>query len=68
MSGRGATPADIDRRLATQGDDLAGRLEQMLAGRSVLIKRLATNGSLDETRDLVEDTLAEALDRPITNP
>jgi dephospho-CoA kinase len=63
MSGRGATADDIERRMATQGEDLAERLAQSLAGH-VAVRTLSTNGSLDETRDLVENFLAEALDRP----
>jgi len=66
MSGRGATADDIQRRLATQGEDLAARLEHELAGRPTFVRRLATDGSLDATRELVEDALAEALDRPIS--
>ena len=63
LRGRGAAPDDVERRLSTQGDDLAARLAAQLDGR-VPLQRLSTEGSLDETRDLVEELLAEALDRP----
>lgn len=65
MSGRGATPEDVERRLATQGDALARRLADQLEGRT-RVRMLSTERSLDETRELAEDFLAEALDRPIT--
>jgi len=58
MSGRGASTEDIERRLAVQGDDLAGRLENDLVGRPVHVRRLATEASLEATRELVEDALA----------
>lgn len=64
MSGRGATKDDIERRLATQGDNLATRLAAQLEGRAP-VRIVATNGSLDDTRELVEDALAEVLDSPI---
>ena len=65
LVGRGAESADIDRRLATQGEGLTGRLEVLLeaAGRSrSTIRIISTDGSLDETRELVEEALADALD------
>lgn len=65
MTGRGAAPDDVDRRLATQGTDLAGRLSAQLEGRT-LVRRLPTEGSIEATRELVEEMLAEALDRPLT--
>ena len=64
MSGRGATPDDVERRLATQGEALVERLAAQLEGRA-RVRILSTEGSLDETRELAEDFLAEALDRPI---
>jgi dephospho-CoA kinase len=64
LYGRGATGDDIERRLAAQGDDLAKRLAAQLEGR-VRVRVLITDGSLDETRERVEDALAEALDRPV---
>ncbi len=64
LAGRGASADDIDRRLATQGDDLARRLGEDLEGR-VRVRVLSTDGSIGETREMVEDYLAEALDRPV---
>jgi dephospho-CoA kinase len=64
LSGRGATSDDIERRLATQGTDLVDRLAAQLQGRAP-VKILTTDSSLEATSDLVEDLLAEALDRPI---
>ncbi len=52
---RGATADDLERRLAAQGPDLADRLA------AAATRRLSTDGSLAETRDRVEDALAEAL-------
>ena len=63
LTGRGARSDDIERRLSTQGDGLAARLAAQLDGR-VPAQRLSTEGTLDETRDLVEELLAVALDRP----
>jgi hypothetical protein len=63
LAGRGARSDDIERRLSTQGDGLAARLAAQLDGR-VPAQRLSTEGTLDETRDLVEELLAVALDRP----
>jgi dephospho-CoA kinase len=65
LFGRGATPDDIARRLATQGSALAQRLADRLEGRA-RVHILSTEGSLEETREVAEDLLAEALDRPIT--
>jgi dephospho-CoA kinase len=68
MSGRGATPDDIERRLRTQGEDLAARLAEQLGeqpGGGPAIRLISTEGSLDTTREAVEDALAEALDRPV---
>ncbi|HEY7024969.1 MAG TPA: dephospho-CoA kinase [Candidatus Limnocylindrales bacterium] len=65
LSGRGATADDASRRLAIQGNDLAERLEEMLVERRVPVRRVSTDASLDETRELVEDALAEALDRQV---
>ena len=66
LAGRGATPDDVERRLATQGDDLADRLAAQLAAPRAA-RTLATDGSLDATRERVEDMLAEALDRPLSD-
>ncbi len=54
MIDRGMVAEDIDRRLAAQG----GLRERIVSG---VTRTLDTSGTLDETRDLVEDALAEAL-------
>jgi dephospho-CoA kinase len=58
---RGTAPEDVERRLATQGPDLVGRLVALLGDRTG-IRRVSTEGSMDETRALVEDALADALE------
>jgi dephospho-CoA kinase len=63
LVGRGAATDDIDRRLTTQGPDLAARLRAALAGR-VRTVAVSTDDSLDDVRQTVEELLAEALDRP----
>ena len=63
LAGRGSSADDIERRLSTQGSDLAARLAAQLDGR-VPVQRLSTEGTLDATRDFVEELLAVALDRP----
>jgi dephospho-CoA kinase len=68
LAGRGASAEDVEQRLGTQGTDLVGRLEMMLAEREIAageqprLRRLSTEGSLDEARDRVEDALAEAFE------
>ena len=57
---RGLEDSDIEQRLAAQGDGLADRLAAQLEGR-VGVRRFSTEGRLDETRELIEDGLAEAL-------
>jgi dephospho-CoA kinase len=52
---RGMAPADLERRIAAQGPDLIARL----ASRAT--RRVSTSGTLAETRDRVEDALADAL-------
>jgi hypothetical protein len=61
LAHRGATPDDIERRLATQGVDLVPRLTAQLDDRPG-VRRVSTEGSMDETRTLVEDALADALE------
>ena len=53
LLGRGMAPADLERRLATRGPDLAERLS------SRATRRISTSGSLADTRERVEDALAE---------
>ncbi len=60
LTGRGADKDDIERRLSTQGANLGERLAAALAD-GPPVRRLPTDGSLDETRLRVEDALADAL-------
>ncbi len=66
LAGRGATPADTEQRVAAQGVDMADRLAAQLAGRA-LVRRLSTEGSLEDTRDLIENALADALEPMLTD-
>jgi dephospho-CoA kinase len=52
---RGMDPADLDRRMAAQGPDLADRL----AARAD--RRIETSGSRESIRECVEDALADVL-------
>jgi dephospho-CoA kinase len=61
LAQRGTAPEDIERRLATQGPDLVARLTASLGERKG-VRRVSTEGSMDETRVLVEDALADALE------
>lgn len=54
LAARGMAPDDIERRLAAQGN-----LVERLARRAT--RRISTAGSLEETRERVEDALADAL-------
>jgi dephospho-CoA kinase len=58
---RGSDAEDADRRLRTQGEDLVARLAAQLDGH-VPYRRLSTDGSINETRDRVEDALADLLE------
>ncbi|HUR16777.1 MAG TPA: dephospho-CoA kinase [Candidatus Limnocylindrales bacterium] len=65
LVGRGAEASDIDRRLATQGQGLTGRLANLLEQASrppSAVRIVVTEGPLDETRERVEDALADALE------
>jgi dephospho-CoA kinase len=65
LQARGATDADIERRIAAQGEDLSERLAAELRSRfenTPRVRRLLTEGSLDEVRELTEDMLAEAFE------
>lgn len=55
LAGRGMDPADIERRLAAQGADLAERL----AARAD--RRIDTSGPIEKIRERVEDALADVL-------
>ena len=61
LAHRGSLPDDIERRLAAQGPDLAARLGEALGERQG-VRHLSTEGTMEETRALVEDALADALD------
>lgn len=61
LAHRGTRPDDVERRLAAQGPQLAERLTAMLGARAG-VRHLSTEGSMDETRTIVEDALAEALE------
>jgi dephospho-CoA kinase len=52
---RGMAPDDIARRMGAQGADLVERLAPHAT------RRIATSGSLDDTRERVEEALADAL-------
>ncbi len=55
LAGRGLTEADMERRLATQGADLADRL----AARAD--RRIDTSGSINHRRERGADAHAEVL-------
>ena len=62
---RGDSEADAKRRIETQGGDFVSRLEgkltEAIGNHSPRVRNLATDGSLEEVRERVEDLLAEAL-------
>lgn len=65
LAARGAGREDTERRLAAQGADQLDRLAATLAaGRTPnpRVRRLSTDRSLDSTRDVVEDALADAFE------
>jgi dephospho-CoA kinase len=55
LGGRGMEAADVERRLAAQGPDLAQRLG------SRATRRIDTSGTMEHTRERVEDALAGVL-------
>jgi dephospho-CoA kinase len=65
LLGRGDPDEDATRRIETQGPNLIGRLEALLAdinGPShPRVRRVSTDRSLDDLTNTVEDLLAEAL-------
>jgi dephospho-CoA kinase len=61
LSERGSDAADVEWRLAAQGEGLADRLAAQVRGRA-RVRRLSTDGSLEDTRERVEDALADALE------
>jgi dephospho-CoA kinase len=61
LAKRGTAEDDVERRLSAQGPDLVARLAAALGERTA-VRRVSTEGSMDETRALVEDALADALE------
>jgi len=55
LAGRGMAATDIERRLKTQGPDLADRLAPHAD------RRIDTSGSMESVRERVEDALADVL-------
>jgi dephospho-CoA kinase len=55
LHGRGLDAADVERRLATQGIDLAERLSAHAT------RRIDTGGTREDVRERVEDALADVL-------
>ena len=55
LEGRGMSPADIERRIASQGVDLADRLAVHAD------RRIESSGSRESLRECVENALAEVL-------
>jgi dephospho-CoA kinase len=55
LAGRGMAEADVERRLATQGSDLAERLAEHAH------RRFDSSGSMESIREHVEDALANLL-------
>jgi len=61
LATRGAQPDDIERRMAAQGPELVDRLIARLGDRPG-VRRLSTDRAIDETRSMVEDALADAIE------
>lgn len=55
LAARGMEAADVERRLAAQGSDLAERLARYAS------RRLDTDGTREDVRESVEDALADVL-------
>jgi dephospho-CoA kinase len=64
LADRGLPADDAERRLIAQGEHLGDRLAAALEGR-VPVRRISTDGPREQTRDVVEEALAEVLDRQI---
>lgn len=60
LTARGLDESDLEQRIAAQGEGLTERLANQLEGR-VPARRISTEGTLDDTRERVEDALADAL-------
>lgn len=61
LARRGTAADDVERRLVTQGPDLVARLTELMGDRAG-IRRVSTEGTMEETRAAVEDALADALE------
>jgi dephospho-CoA kinase len=63
---RGDSEHDADRRVAVQGDGFVARLESQLEDRPAAgarrVRRISTEGPIEETRERMEDALADALE------
>jgi len=64
---RGNSEQDTDRRVAVQGNDLVARLESDLASAGAgasprRVRRLSTEGTVEQTRERMEDALADAFE------
>lgn len=65
LAARGVSEEDAGRRLGAQGSDMVDRLAASLGaghGASPRVRRLTTEGSIEATRDLIEDALADAIE------
>lgn len=66
LRARGASDADAERRIGVQGPGLVVRLREVLAARNgedrPRVRIVQATGSLRETRERVENALADALD------
>ncbi len=58
---RGLDQRDVEQRILAQGEGLTDRLAAALEGR-VPVRHLSTDATLEQTRSLVEETLADALE------
>lgn len=66
LAQRGLSAEDAERRLAAQGPDLAGRLARLLDSQTEAarrVRKLSSEGSIDDLRERVEDALADAFER-----
>lgn len=71
LEDRGMGGDDAKRRLTAQGDHLTERLAAALDRGTTAgprVRRLSTEGSLAQTRDMVEDALADLLERYEEHP
>jgi dephospho-CoA kinase len=65
LAARGVPAADAERRLSAQGSGLTDRLSASLGsgdGASTRVRIVSTEGSVEQTRDRIEEALADAFD------